>query len=39
VFPPEAALISSGPDPRAAEPHDDDEPAPRRATPHLRLVP
>jgi SNF2 family DNA or RNA helicase len=36
------ALISSGPDPRAAEPqepHDDDEPATPRATPHLRLVP
>jgi hypothetical protein len=33
------ALISSGPDPRAAEPHEDDEPAPPRATPHLRLVP
>jgi SNF2 family DNA or RNA helicase len=40
------ALIASGPDPRAAEPHDadppeaelsDDEPAPR--VPHLRLVP
>ena len=33
------ALISSGPDPRAAEPHDDDEPAPPRPVPHLRLVP
>jgi SNF2 family DNA or RNA helicase len=35
------ALISSGPAPRAAEPHDephDDEPAPR-PVPHLRLVP
>jgi SNF2 family DNA or RNA helicase len=33
------ALISSGPDPGVAEPHDDDEPAPPRAVPHLRLVP
>ena len=33
------SLISSGPDVRAAEPHDDDEPAPARAAPHLRLVP
>jgi hypothetical protein len=33
------ALISSGPDPRAAEPHEPDEPAPPRAMPHLRLVP
>jgi len=33
------ALIASGPEPRAAEPSDDDEPAPRRARPHLRLVP
>ena len=32
------ALISSGPAPRPAEPHDDDEPAPR-PVPHLRLVP
>jgi SNF2 family DNA or RNA helicase len=33
------SLISSGPDVRAAEPHDDDEPAQPRAAPHLRLVP
>jgi SNF2 family DNA or RNA helicase len=42
------ALISSGPDPRAAEPTepsepsepgDSDEPAPPRPRPHLRLVP
>jgi SNF2 family DNA or RNA helicase len=33
------ALISSGPDPRAPEPHEDDDPAPPRAMPHLRLVP
>jgi hypothetical protein len=33
------ALIASGPAPRAAEPHDDDEPAPPRPVPHLRLVP
>jgi len=33
------SLISSGPDPRAAEPHEPDEPAPPRAVPHLRLVP
>ncbi|HMG54474.1 MAG TPA: DEAD/DEAH box helicase [Kofleriaceae bacterium] len=38
------ALISSGPDPRAAELHEPEpdeaeEPAPPRAMPHLRLVP